>query len=249
MAATIVVGLDGSPAAQSAGRIAGRLAGRSDVRLVLTGVSPPVPPFSAPALPGVERVTRSMVRREYHAQLLVALRRYRVELGLSDALLRAEVGAPAEQLMSVADAEDAELIVVGTRGQGAARAAMLGTVAGDLLANSPVPVLAVPADAADAEIQCIVCGVVDSAESTLVAVIAERLARDLGCALVLVHVVVVGEDAAQAEALLSSVADVLDAPGDVQRVVRNGAVAAELAAVADEWRPTLRARPMRWPPT
>lgn len=175
-----------------------------------------------------------MVSRAAHEQLVAALHRYRDELGLSDSLLRAEVGVPAERLMSVADAEEAELIVVGTRGQGAARAALLGTVAGNLLAHSPVPVLAVPAGAPDEEIKSIVCGVVDTAESTLAAVTARRLARDLGCGLILVHLVESGEQAAQSEALLGSVADLLESPVDVQRIVRSGAVAAELAAVADE---------------
>lgn len=234
MVATIIVGFDGSPAARSAGRVVRKLVGRSDAQLVLTGVRAPFPSFATPALPGVKRVTRSMVSREEHEQLLAALQRFRDELGLSNSRVRAEVGAPAERLTSVADEEAAELIVVGTRGQGAARAALLGTVAGDLFANSPVPVLAVPTDAPDEELQRIVCGVVDTAESMRAAAAAERLARDLGCTLVLVHVVKSGEDAAQAEVLLGNVAGALEAPGDVQRVVRTGAVAAELVAVADE---------------
>lgn len=232
MVATIIVGFDGSPAARSAGRVVRKLVGRSDAQLVLTGVRAPFPSFATPALPGVKRVTRSMVSREEHEQLLAALQRFRDELGLSNSRVRAEVGARAERLMSVADEEAAQLIVVGTRGQGAARAALLGTVAGDLFANSPVPVLAVPTDAPDEELQRIVCGVVDTAESMRAAAAAERLARDLSCTLVLVHVVKSGEDAAQAEVLLGNVAGALEAPRDVQRVVRTGAVAAELVAVA-----------------
>lgn len=237
MASTIIVGLDGSPSARRAGLFARTLAGRTGAQLVLTGVREPVPPIGAPALPGVERTTASQVGREEDARLLEALRRDRDELGLSGARLRAEVDvAPPERLIRVADEEQADLIVVGTRGQGAARAALLGTVAGDLVARSPVPVLVVPADADPGEMRSIVCGVVERAESLLAAARAQRLARALGLELVLAHVVEPGEDASRAEVVMSAVSGALESPRDLQVVVRTtpGTVAAELAALADE---------------
>lgn len=178
--ATIIVGLDGSPAARSALRVARRLVERGDARLILTGVRGHLPPFAAPALPVVGRVTQPMVSRDEHECLRAALQRYGDELALSASRVRAEVRVPDEQIKSI------------------------------------------------------VCGVVDSAESTLAGVTAGRLARDLGCTLVLVHVLAPGDQVAHAEALLANAADMLDAPGEVRRVVRSGAAAAELAAVADE---------------
>lgn len=226
--------VDGSAAARRAASVARRLVEGGDAELVLTGVRARVPPANAPVLPGVQPPGREEIAQEESRELHDALDRDREELGVSDARVRVEVGAPAERLIGVADEEQAALIVVGTRGQGAARAALLGTVAGELLAKSPVPVLAVPADPAQEDMQSIVCGVVDRAESTLAAAAAERLASNLGRTLVLAHVVERGEDEQRAEALLASAADTLDSPGDVQRVVRTGAVAAELMALADE---------------
>lgn len=51
---------------------------------------------------------------------------------------------PAERLADLADAEDAELIVVGSRGRGAFKAAFLGSVSNSLVGVARCPVLIVP---------------------------------------------------------------------------------------------------------
>jgi nucleotide-binding universal stress UspA family protein len=53
-------------------------------------------------------------------------------------------GYPAESLADLADDEDAELIVVGSRGRGAVRAALLGSVSTELIGVARCPVLVVP---------------------------------------------------------------------------------------------------------
>ena len=67
---------------------------------------------------------------------------------LVDAERRVEVGVPAERLADLADEEDAELIVVGSRGRGAFKAAFLGSVSNSLVGVARCPVVIVPPGAA-----------------------------------------------------------------------------------------------------
>ena len=60
---------------------------------------------------------------------------------------RAELGAPTEVLMRVLAEEHGDLLVVGTRGAGALRSALVGSVAHQVLALSPCPVVVVAAAA------------------------------------------------------------------------------------------------------
>jgi nucleotide-binding universal stress UspA family protein len=77
------------------------------------------------------------------------LERIATEEGLSEAELQTSVGVPAERLADLADDEDAELIVVGSRGRGAFRAAFLGSVSNSLVGVARCPVLVVPRGAAE----------------------------------------------------------------------------------------------------
>jgi nucleotide-binding universal stress UspA family protein len=65
--------------------------------------------------------------------------------------LRLALGDPARVLRRFAVRERAELIVVGSRGRGAIRVALFGSVAGALAASAPVPVLVVPSSAGAGE--------------------------------------------------------------------------------------------------
>jgi nucleotide-binding universal stress UspA family protein len=69
--------------------------------------------------------------------------------GRGDAERRVVVGVPAEALADLADDEDAELIVVGSRGRGSFRAAFLGSVSNSLVGVARCPVLVVPPGAVD----------------------------------------------------------------------------------------------------
>jgi nucleotide-binding universal stress UspA family protein len=72
------------------------------------------------------------------------------EAGVAYAERRALVGVPAERIADLADEEDAELIVVGSRGRGAFKAAFLGSVSNSLVGVARRPVLIVPPGAAAA---------------------------------------------------------------------------------------------------
>ena len=63
---------------------------------------------------------------------------------MPDAERRVVVGLPAERLADLADDEDAELIVVGSRGRGRFKAAFLGSVSNSLVGVARCPVLIVP---------------------------------------------------------------------------------------------------------
>jgi nucleotide-binding universal stress UspA family protein len=57
---------------------------------------------------------------------------------------RAELGSPIEVLVRVLNDERANFLVLGTRGRGAMRSVLLGSVAHEMLAVSPCPVIVVP---------------------------------------------------------------------------------------------------------
>ncbi len=66
--------------------------------------------------------------------------------GVSDAQVEvALAGTIADGLRQIAADRDAELLVVGSRGRGTVRAALLGSTAHALVADAPCPVVVVPA--------------------------------------------------------------------------------------------------------
>jgi nucleotide-binding universal stress UspA family protein len=66
---------------------------------------------------------------------------------LLDAEQRVAFGLPAERLVVIAEDEDAELIVVGSRGRGPLKAAILGSVSHQVIGLAGCPVMVVPAAA------------------------------------------------------------------------------------------------------
>jgi nucleotide-binding universal stress UspA family protein len=139
MTSSIVCGVDGSPDARAALRVAAGLSERLGLRLVVAHVAQPAvapvrgPMPFAPALTNLdvdaaEAVIEEMVAHE----------------GLADAEPRVALGFPAERLADLAEEERADLIVVGSRGRGAFKAAFLGSVSNDLIGLARCPVVVVP---------------------------------------------------------------------------------------------------------
>lgn len=139
---SIVCGVDDSREARVALRIAAGLAVLFDVRLVAVHVVRP----PAPA-PGIGLTARELMDVPAGALLGsgdALLERILEEEQLPDAERRVVLGLPADRLADVADEEAAELIVVGSRGRGAFKAAFLGSLSTSLLAVARCPVLVVP---------------------------------------------------------------------------------------------------------
>lgn len=179
-------GIDASPASLDVLRVATDLSERLGSRLVVVHVLAPEDPPT----------TDVELQRERDATDL--LERLTGEVGADHArLARVEVGDPAKSLVASAVAEQAEMIVVGSRGRGALEAAVLGSVSRELATRSPRPVLVVPRGAAantsphDREPQgltrSVVCGVDGSDQALNAARLAAGLASRLGLRFVIAH--------------------------------------------------------------
>ncbi|HEY4827180.1 MAG TPA: universal stress protein [Solirubrobacteraceae bacterium] len=129
------------------------------------------------------------------ADHVLALVRDRLSATGVAAELRVVEGPPAEALIETAEREGAELLVIGSRGRGGLRSAVLGSVSRELASRAPCPVVIVPSGErwAETEVRAddanasVVCGVDGSDQALAAAALAGRLASRLRCRLVFVH--------------------------------------------------------------
>ena len=122
----VVCGVDGSDEAQAAARVAARMADELHAALTLVSVRAPRAGSDdfASALEAVSVATPA----EHVERLAVS-------------------GDPANELARAASDRRAALLVVGSRGRGPVRAALLGSVSAGVTRLAPCPVLIVPHDA------------------------------------------------------------------------------------------------------
>lgn len=140
---TIVVGVDGSEGSERAAQHAAAIARYWKAKLLLVtvvrtpegwwgiGGAPPSPEaLSAALIEGQQKILAD------------------VEAGLDlegvDHELIEELGDPVSRLIAVAEANGADMMVVGKRGAGLAERMLLGSVADRLCHLAPCPVLVVP---------------------------------------------------------------------------------------------------------
>jgi nucleotide-binding universal stress UspA family protein len=140
----IVVGLDGSSGSARALDWAIAIAKPLDAEIVAVHVFQLVP--SVPAVYGLAPVPFSdewqqQLRTEFEKEWCAPLR-------TSGIAYRAifEMGSPAPTLIGVAQREQADLIVTGTRGLGGFKELMLGSVSHQLVLHATVPVVVIPAE-------------------------------------------------------------------------------------------------------
>ncbi len=137
---TVVVGADGSPAAKTAIEFALQDAERRDARLrVVAAAQLPqywAGGYSMPAIPAPEAVMREM--RTLARRQLEEVRRARPELGVVPVTIEAVIGAPGPVLVDAA--QGAEMLVLGHRGRGAMRSALLGSVGLHCVLHATCPV-------------------------------------------------------------------------------------------------------------
>jgi len=137
----IVVGVDGSETSLDAARVAASLdrgLGRG-LQVVLAYTLRPIP--GASAVPEARQELAAV--DEQRAEELLA--QAAAELGVPrDATRTVRNGSESAALLELARDLDATLLVVGSRGRGAVRAALLGSFSLSVLADAPCPVVIVP---------------------------------------------------------------------------------------------------------
>jgi nucleotide-binding universal stress UspA family protein len=149
MQETIICGVDGSADSLQALRTAGTLAERLGARLVVAHVAHPTIHPRVGTAGGFGRMPVSATLAEFEREAAEAIiESATLEAGVKDAERRPRAGDPAESLADLSDEEDAALIVVGSRGRGAFKAAFLGSVSNSLIGITRCPVLVVPPGAA-----------------------------------------------------------------------------------------------------
>lgn len=134
----IVVAVDGSPVSARVARhvVALAKALRKPPTVVLVVVD-------LPMMPGVERKIGAAAVRKFHEQTFTdCLRSAREAFARAGVAWQEEtlVGAPAEEIMQACARHDADLLVMGSRGQGAVKAALVGSVAMKIVAAGKTPV-------------------------------------------------------------------------------------------------------------
>jgi nucleotide-binding universal stress UspA family protein len=137
MGSGIVCGVDDSTGARKAAQVADELAGDLGVRLVLAHGAPVAPSV----MYGVPFDSDAFQRESMEdAQRLLddVARTCKAEVSP-----RAELGSPIEVLTRAVEDERAKFLVLGTHGRGAMRSVLLGSVAHEMLAVSPCPVVVV----------------------------------------------------------------------------------------------------------
>jgi nucleotide-binding universal stress UspA family protein len=138
MASCIVCGVDDSSGARKAARVADGLARDLGARLVLVHGAPVAPSV----MYGVPFDSDTFQR-----EALEDARRLLEDVAsgctVEQVSQRAELGSAIEVLVRVLEDEGADLLVVGTRGRGAMRSVLLGSVAHEMLAVAPCPVVVV----------------------------------------------------------------------------------------------------------
>ena len=139
----IVCSVDDSDAAEGVVRIAKELAAALDGELVLLHVAPPTEAPGVSAAPaGQPRLREAELDEARRLLESVAAR-----VGAENAAMRAEIGSAADRILAISSDESAALVVLGSRGRGDLKSAVLGSVSHDVASNATCPVVIVPPDA------------------------------------------------------------------------------------------------------
>ena len=135
MSGTIVCGVTDTQEGRAAAQLAGALAARLDLRVVLTHV------VDGPRPEALDSVTGQQILSAAER----ALREIAREVdGDDETETRLAVGERAERLAQVVAEEGADLVVIGSRSRGVRGRHLRCTLARELEAATPVPVLIAP---------------------------------------------------------------------------------------------------------
>jgi nucleotide-binding universal stress UspA family protein len=140
----ILFATDGSPSAEEAQKEAFELAGRLDAPLVVVSVAHAALPAVGYAAYGYSNIVAELTQAEHKRvrELLATIATAACAAGLSCTTVLAD-GFAVEEICEVARERDAQLVVVGSHGWGAARRFLSGSVSTGLVHSAPCPVLVV----------------------------------------------------------------------------------------------------------
>ena len=140
----ILFATDGSPSAQEAQKEAFELAQRLDAPLVVVSVVHAALPAVGYSGYGYSNIVAELTEAEQHrvTALLGVVAASARAAGLACSTVAAD-GFAVEEICKAASERDAQLIVVGTHGWGAARRLLSGSFSTGLVHSAPCPVLVV----------------------------------------------------------------------------------------------------------
>ena len=136
---TVLLATDLSPISESAAAEAIDLCGALGARLLVVNVIDPRQGFGKPLKPVARAARIDQIRTERERSLLDVVARARSS-GI-DASFLVWTGEPGQSIVSAAEAEGADLVVVGTRALDRAGRFLLGSVSDYVVNHSPCPVL------------------------------------------------------------------------------------------------------------
>ena len=140
----ILFATDGSPSAEEAQREAFELAQRFDVPLVVVSVVHPVVPAVGYSSYGYANVIAELAEAEHHrVSALLAAVAGAAEAEAIHCSTVAVDGLVVEEICKKATEYDAQIVVVGSHGWGAARRLLSGSISTGLVHSAPCPVLVV----------------------------------------------------------------------------------------------------------
>lgn len=140
----ILFATDGSPSAEEARKEAFELAQRFDAPLLVVSVAHAALPAVGYAGFGYSNVVAELTQAEHHRvqKLLATVAETAAQADVRCSTVAAD-GFAVEEICRLASQYDAQLIVVGSHGWGAARRFFSGSVSTGLVHSAPCPVLVV----------------------------------------------------------------------------------------------------------
>ncbi len=139
----ILVGMDGSKYSEKAFRLACLLAAKCDSSLLIVNISEVI---GTDATEGIEsfHVSKKAEQELEKAGNLPLLERFRSEAkdaGITDVQTLTTSGHVAEMILRIADSENADMIVIGSRGLNAPKEFLLGSVSHHVSHHAKCPVV------------------------------------------------------------------------------------------------------------
>lgn len=167
----LICAVDGSPRADRVARYGARLARRLGLRPVLLHAVEAAAPAAAD---DGERTIAGVAARQ----------------GLHDAELVTVPGPPGPALVALSQEDDTGAILVGSRGQGALRSMLAGSVAWQLAREAACPVVLAPRDTGEplTDERTVLCALDADEDVELAARLATALAARMDARLVLAHI-------------------------------------------------------------